>query len=176
MRRRLSYANVMATLAFFFALTGGSMAAAKYLQASDSITQGDLAGSTYGSPTIAAGKITTSKFDSAAVAPNADKLDGKDSSELLSVVARGVRTTPPVSISVDPGTCLGAFQEVPPGLNTATDFAIVQQPSSLREVFYIDSSTDVQGGIPVLNIYICNNSPLAQIVPASTNLNWIVVR
>ena len=94
LRRRLSYANVMATLAFFFALTGGAMAANKYLQASDPITQGDLAGSTYGIPLIAAGKvtsgkiadgaITTSKFDSAAKAPNADKLDGLDSTAFLS--------------------------------------------------------------------------------------------
>jgi hypothetical protein len=84
MRRRLSYANVMATLAFFFALTGGAMAGAKFLQASDPITQGDLAGSTYGNPVIAAGKVTTgkigdgaitsSKFDSSAVAPSAAKL------------------------------------------------------------------------------------------------------
>jgi hypothetical protein len=52
MRRTLSYANVMATLAFFFALTGGTMAATKYLTASDPITQGDLDGSTYGNPTV----------------------------------------------------------------------------------------------------------------------------
>jgi len=88
MRRRLTYANVMATLAFFFALAGGSMAATKYLQASDPITHGDLAGSTYGSPVIASGKVTTgkiadgavtsSKFDSSATAPNAAKLEGFD--------------------------------------------------------------------------------------------------
>jgi hypothetical protein len=88
MRRRLSYANVMATLAFFFALTGGTMAATKYLVASDPIpATGDLTG-TYGSPLIAAGKvttgkiadgaITTSKFNSAALAPNAAKLSGFD--------------------------------------------------------------------------------------------------
>jgi hypothetical protein len=47
MRRRLSYANVMATLALFFALTGGTMAATKYLVASDPIpATSDLTGPT----------------------------------------------------------------------------------------------------------------------------------
>ena len=65
---RLTYANVMATLALFFALTGGAVAAGvKYIVATDSITQGDLAGSTYGSPTIAAGKVTTEKIADGAV-------------------------------------------------------------------------------------------------------------
>jgi len=88
---KLSYANVMATLAFFFALSGASMAGVKYVTASDEIpVTSDLAGSTYGNPQIAAGKvtsgkiadgaITSSKFDSSALAPNADKLDGLDSS------------------------------------------------------------------------------------------------
>src|SRR5436190_11919361 len=67
LRRRLSYANVMATLALFFALTGGAMAGVKYLAASDSITQGDLAGSTYGTPLIAAGKVMTGKIADGAV-------------------------------------------------------------------------------------------------------------
>ena len=35
LRRRLSYANVMVTLALFWALTGGAMAGAKYLTAND---------------------------------------------------------------------------------------------------------------------------------------------
>lgn len=90
LRRTLSYANVMATLAFFFALTGGTMAATKYLQATDPITDGDLTGSTYATPVIASGKvttgkvavgaITTAKFDASAIAPNSDTLDGLDSS------------------------------------------------------------------------------------------------
>jgi hypothetical protein len=88
LRRRLSYANVMATLAFFFALTGGAMAGVKYLTASDSINAGDLAGSTYGNPVIAAGKvtsakiadgaITSAKFASSATAPNASRVGGFD--------------------------------------------------------------------------------------------------
>src|ERR1044072_7012851 len=68
MRKRLSYANVMATMAVFFALTGGAWAAtSKYLMTSDPITQGDLAGSTYGSPVVAAGKVTTGKVADGAV-------------------------------------------------------------------------------------------------------------
>lgn len=35
LRRRPSYANVMATLGLFLALTGGAMAGAKYLTAND---------------------------------------------------------------------------------------------------------------------------------------------
>jgi hypothetical protein len=80
LRRRLSYANVMATLALFFALTGSAAAVTKYLTANDPITAGDLAGSTYGNPVIANGKvtsakiadgaITSAKFASSATAPN----------------------------------------------------------------------------------------------------------
>jgi len=44
---------VVATLALFFALTGTAAATAKYLTASDPITSGDLAGSTYGTPVMA---------------------------------------------------------------------------------------------------------------------------
>jgi hypothetical protein len=76
LRARLSYANVMATVALFFALTGGAMAGVKYLTATDSITAGDLAGSTYGTPVIANGKITSAKFDSAATAPRASAVGG----------------------------------------------------------------------------------------------------
>lgn len=87
MRKRLSYANVMATLAFFFALTGGAVAGVKYITAADPIPPtSDLGGSTYGNPLIAAGKVTTSKiadgaitsakFDSGATAPNANAVGG----------------------------------------------------------------------------------------------------
>jgi hypothetical protein len=77
-RRRVGYANVMATLAFFFALTGSATAVGKYLTAGSPITSGDLAGSTYGNPVIADGAITTAKFDGSATAPNAAKLAGLD--------------------------------------------------------------------------------------------------
>jgi hypothetical protein len=98
-RRRLTYANVIATLALFFALTGGAMAGVKYITASDTIpATSDLAGSTYGNPQIAAGKVTASKiadgaitsakFDSSALAPNADKLDGIDSTGFLGINAK----------------------------------------------------------------------------------------
>jgi hypothetical protein len=71
LRRRLSYANVMATLAFFFALTGASMAGVKYITASDVIPgTSDLAGSTYGNPLIAAGKVTSGKIADGAVTPS----------------------------------------------------------------------------------------------------------
>ena len=40
----------VAFVALFFALTGSAFAGSKYLTARDPITQGDLAGSTYGNP------------------------------------------------------------------------------------------------------------------------------
>jgi hypothetical protein len=67
LRGRLSYANVIATLALFFALTGSAAAGVKYLQASDPITQGDLAGSTYGHPVLAAGAVDSAKIANGAV-------------------------------------------------------------------------------------------------------------
>ena len=98
LRRRLSYANVIATMALFFSLTGASMAGVKYLMPTDAIpASSDLTG-TYGSPQIAAGKvssakiadgaITSSKFDGSALAPNADKLDGLDSTGFLGINAK----------------------------------------------------------------------------------------
>jgi hypothetical protein len=93
LQRRLSYANVMATLAFFFALTGAATAGVKYIATTDPIpSTSDLTG-TYGNPLIGTGKVTTAKiadgaitsakFDSSALAPNADKLDGIDSSQFV---------------------------------------------------------------------------------------------
>src|SRR5262245_47910930 len=114
----LSYANVVATLAFFFALTGGSMAATKFLQASDPISEGDLAASTYGNPVIAAGKVTTAKianeaitsakFASNAVAPGATTLAGHPAADFGTVIARGSMT---FSLNFVP---LGACQTILP--------------------------------------------------------------
>jgi hypothetical protein len=118
MRDRLTYANVMATLAFFFALTGASFAGVKYITTGDTIpSTSDLGGSTYGNPLIGAGKVTTgkiadgaitsAKFNSSALAPNADKLDGLDSSQfsrpidasaavvaVVTITSSGTFTTP----------------------------------------------------------------------------------
>ena len=98
LRGRLSYANVMATLAFFFALTGGAMAGAKYLTASDPINAGDLAGSTYGTPVIADGTITSATFASTAKAPDANTLDGIDSTQFLSALTGGSSADSTVSV------------------------------------------------------------------------------
>ena len=107
LRGRLSYANVMATLALFFALTGGAMAANKYLQPTDPITAGDLAGSTYGTPVIAAGKITSAKFAPTAKAPDADTLDGIDSAQFLSGYGPGSPST--VSVAAGAQESAGAW-------------------------------------------------------------------
>jgi hypothetical protein len=102
----------MATLAFFFALTGGAMAASPFLTRNDSINAGDLAGSTYGTPVIAAGKITSAKFAPTAKAPDADKLDGTDSTQFLSGYGTGETNS---TVSVPAGTQATANAWCPAG-------------------------------------------------------------
>jgi hypothetical protein len=144
MRRHLSYANVMATLAFFFALTGGAMAVGKYVMTTDPIpATSDLTG-TYGNPLIADGKVTTpkladgavttSKFAASAKAPDADKLDGKDSTGFPLVVARGKITVLSPS-TVNPGSCV-SYSDVlaPPEVDPATDLMVVQPPNAFTQM------------------------------------------
>jgi hypothetical protein len=67
LRAKFTYANVLATLALFFALTGTATTVGKYLTATDLILAGDLAGSTYGNPVLAPGTMTTGKIVDGAV-------------------------------------------------------------------------------------------------------------
>src|SRR5262249_27259165 len=93
MLRFLSRQSV-ALVALFVALGGTAVAAGpSFLKAVDVIPSGDLAGSTYGNPVItsgavdgtklASGAVDTSKFSSTAKAPNADTLDGLDSTAFM---------------------------------------------------------------------------------------------
>jgi hypothetical protein len=134
--RRLSYANVMATIAFFFALTGGAMATSKYLVATDTIPQtSDLAGSTYGNPLIADGKVTsgkiadgaivTSKFDPSATAPNAAKLGGMDASAFPTIIASGTITLSGTNVAL--GQCATGEVEIS-DVNIFTDHIVVTAP------------------------------------------------
>ena len=149
MRRRLSYANVMATLAFFFALTGVAIAGPKYLQATDPITNGDLAGSTYGSPVIADGAITSSKFNGAAVAPDSSKLAGHGIGDFPIVVARLNVTFPFDPLA--PGTCAGTSAGAA-GVDPTTDIGIVRAEPGQA---YVDWQVQVdQGGI---DLSACND-------------------
>jgi hypothetical protein len=171
LRRRLSYANVMATLAFFFALTGGAMAATKYLQATDPITAGDLAGSTYGNPLIASGKvtstkiadgaITSSKFDSSATAPDSDKLDGLDSTAFPRKIASGAITLP--AQSLPPGGCSDIALVSAPGA-LETDNVVVNTPGRTS------GGLDLEGGVfldevtlqPLVGVGVCNATSSTQ--------------
>ena len=75
--------NTIAYVALFAALCGGATAASNYIQTTDTIPAGDLAGSTYGAPSIAGGSITTAKFAADATAPNAAALGGKPASAFV---------------------------------------------------------------------------------------------
>jgi hypothetical protein len=140
MRHRLSYANVMATVAFFFALTGGAMAGVKYLSASDPITQGDLAGSTYGDPVIANsavtsakiadGAITSSKFDGQVVAPNSSKLGGLAATAFMTNVGSGSFT---ITGGAFQGGCQIQEAPAPAGTDPTTDFVVVSPGPALFE-------------------------------------------
>jgi hypothetical protein len=144
LRGRLSYANVMATLAFFFALTGGAMAAPKYLTANDPINAGDLAGSTYGTPVIAAGKITSAKFAPTAKAPDADNLDGIDSTQFFSGYAGG--SAADSTVSVPAGGQATAHSWCPAGKVTlGGGYFPFADPSALRAVEAAVAIDDVTG-------------------------------
>jgi len=146
LRGRLSYANVMATLAFFFALTGGAMAANNYIRTTDSITTGDLAGSTYGTPVIAAGKITSDKFAPTAKAPDADKLDGTDSTQFLSGYGTG-EANAGSTVSVPAGAQRTASSYCPAGKQPLGGgyFSETVGDTALRTVSAAFSINDVTG-------------------------------
>lgn len=61
----------VAYVALFFALSGAAVASTNYITKSEAITNGDLAGSTYGDPLIAAGKVTNKELAHPSVSVNA---------------------------------------------------------------------------------------------------------
>ena len=160
LRGRLSYANVMATLAFFFALTGGAMAGVKYLTASDPINAGDLAGSTYGTPVIAAGAITSAKFAPTAKAPDADTLDGIDSTAFLSgyVGANSAEST----VSVPAGGQATADNWCPAGkVAIGGGYFPFGDPSALRAVQAAFAINDVTGA-PGFTVTMANEGGVVE--------------
>jgi hypothetical protein len=186
----LSYANVMATFAFFFALTGASLAGVKYITATDVIpSSSDPGGSTYGNPVIAAGKVTTTKiadgaitsvkFDTAATAPNAAKLNGHTATEFAQVIARGTFTIPSGQ-TVEPGGCTGWGFDVPAGANPTTDFVLVKNPE-FENVLGKDVSAQlvsletVDGQISSgIALEICDNAGVT--LPISGSYPYMILR
>ena len=151
LRGRLSYANVMATFAFFFALTGGALAGVKYILASDVISAtSDLAGSTYGNPLIANGKITSAKFAPTAKAPDADRLDGIDSTQFLSGYGTG-EASAGSTVSVPAGAQETASSWCPAGKQPLGGGYFSEGPGGLRTVSAAFAINDAltQGGFSV---------------------------
>src|SRR5205085_3462005 len=107
----------VAFVALFFALSGAAVAGAGYLKASDKITKGDLAGSTYGDPVIAAHKVTNKKLQHASLTVATDgstltgggpiNLGGSNSTP-LGVADGGITNTKPAnpSLTITAGTGL----------------------------------------------------------------------
>jgi hypothetical protein len=54
--------HVVAYVALFFAISGTALAGSSYITKSETITKGDLVGSAYGAPVIAAHKVTDTKL------------------------------------------------------------------------------------------------------------------
>lgn len=116
--RTVSYANVMSTLAVALSLTGSASAVTKYLLDTDVIPAGDLAGSTYGAPLIAAGAVTaekvadgaisTSKLDADATVPKATALEMPDVLVLnFTTVNKAYDLSPTVAVFPISVTCPG---------------------------------------------------------------------
>jgi hypothetical protein len=160
LRGRLSYANVMATLAFFFALTGGAMATGKYLTANDPINAGDLAGSTYGTPVIADGKITSAQFAPTAKAPDAETLDGIDSTAFLSGYVGG--SSDDSTVSVPAGAQGTANSWCPPGTRPlGGGYFPFTNPSALRTVTASFAVNDADGA-PGFTVTMANEGAAAE--------------
>jgi hypothetical protein len=172
MWRRLSYANLMATLAFFFALSGGAMAVNKYLTANDPITSGDLAGSTYGAPVIANGVITSAKFNASAVAPNSLLLNGHAATDFPRIVASGSDT---LGGGVGANLCTHKDLPLPSGVDPATDYVVVQPDTDVAtslSVSGVFASVNPSGVVPAIKL--CN--PTTNFQDFSGTYRYIILR
>jgi hypothetical protein len=111
----------VAFVALFFALGGGAMAASSYIRSTDTIPAGDLAGSRYGNPVIAAGKVTNAKLQNSSLTVTAGTgLSGGGSVSLggsttLGIANGGVGTTQLASGSVTNSKLQNSSLSVNPG-------------------------------------------------------------
>jgi hypothetical protein len=140
---------------------------------------------TYGTPLIADGKvtsakiadgaITTSKFNSAALAPNSDKLDGRDSSEFATIVGRGAFDAGSVLLAA--GQCTIGGTSAPAGTDPATDFVLAQPPArsviEIQQLSVTGGFGTLQGDLLVM-VTVCNGS--GGDLRISGTFKWLVLR
>lgn len=169
--RKLSYPNVVATVALFFALTGAATAGVKYLEWG-APAGGDLAGS-LPNPTIAANAVggakvadnsltgadidesTLGQVPSAASATDAATLNGRSSSDFARASVGGFAVNLP---AVAAHSCISKLFDTP--AREADDRMIVNPPGNLPNGVVLQPIYSINAGT-VAEVRVCNVSDVS---------------